>query len=50
MSDPTPTAVQLDPDDLDDCAALSDALFAETGVEIDPAAVADALRTLAGER
>jgi hypothetical protein len=41
-----PKPVRLDPDSPDDCAALSDALFAETGVEIDPEAIADALRTM----
>jgi hypothetical protein len=35
---------RLDPDSPDDCAALSAALYAQTGVEIDLGAVADAMR------
>lgn len=48
MTDPTdaPDAITLDPDSPRDVAALSDALFTETGVEIDPEAIADALRTI----
>ena len=38
--------VTVDPQRLSDCQALSDALFAETGIEIDPGAIRDALRTL----
>ena len=37
--------VRLDPERLSDCQRLSDALYAETGVEIDPGAIRDALRT-----
>jgi hypothetical protein len=49
--DPTaPDAVHLDPDSDRDCRALADALFTETGVEIDPEAVADALRGLRADR
>jgi len=40
--------VRLDADRLSDCQRLSDALYAETGIEIDPGAVRDALRTLVG--
>jgi hypothetical protein len=40
--------VRLDPDRLSDCQRLSDALYAETGVEIDLGAMRDVLRTLVG--
>ena len=40
--------VRLDPDRLSDCQRLSDALYAETGIEIDSGAIRDALRTLVG--
>jgi hypothetical protein len=47
---PTPDRrlVRLDPERLSDCQRLSDALHAETGVEIDPGAIRDALRNLVG--
>jgi hypothetical protein len=51
VADPTaPHPIALDPDSPDDCAVLSVALYAETGVEIDLGAVADALRTLRADR
>jgi hypothetical protein len=40
--------VRIAPDRLSDCQRLSDALYAETGIEIDPCAIRDALRTLVG--
>jgi hypothetical protein len=40
--------IRLDPDRLPDCQRLSDALYPETGIEIDPGAIWDALRTLVG--
>jgi hypothetical protein len=40
--------VRLDPDRLSDCQRLSDGLYAETGIEINPGAIRDALRTLVG--
>jgi hypothetical protein len=46
VHDPTALPVQLDPDSPRDCAALSDAIFGETGLEVDVEAIADALRTL----
>jgi hypothetical protein len=42
--------VRLDPENMTDCLALSDAIYNETGVEHDGAAVRDALRTLRGPR
>ena len=51
MPDPiAPWPVRLDPDSPDDCATLSAALYAETGMEIDLGAVADALRTVRDAR
>jgi hypothetical protein len=44
---PNQRLVRLDPDRLSDCQRLSEALYAETGLEIDPGAIRDALRTLA---
>jgi hypothetical protein len=40
--------VRLDLDRLTDCQWLSDALYAETGIEINPGAIRDALPTLVG--
>jgi hypothetical protein len=40
--------VRLDPDRLPDCQRMSDALCAATGLEIDPGAIRDLLRTLVG--
>jgi hypothetical protein len=40
--------VRLDPDRLSDCQRLSDALYTETAIEIDPGAIRDALRPLVG--
>ena len=45
-----PGLVVLDPERLHDCMRLDDALYRQTGIEIDPGAVRDALRTLAGAR
>jgi hypothetical protein len=47
-STPDRRLVRLDPERLSDCQRLSDALYAETGVEIDPGAIRDALRNLVG--
>ena len=45
---PNQRLVRVDPDRLSDCQRLSDALYAETGIEIDPGAIRDALHTLVG--
>ena len=47
MPEPSHPYAGLDPERLSDCQALSDALDAETGIEIDPGAIRAALRTLA---
>lgn len=47
-STPDRRLVRLDPERLSDCQRLSDARYAETGVEIDPGAIRDALRNLVG--
>lgn len=46
-TDRAASAVTVDPESLVDCSDLSDALYRETGVEVDPAAIRDALRHLA---
>lgn len=45
--DPDRRTVTLDPESLTDCQRLADALYSETSVDTDPAAIRDALRILA---